>query len=627
MAEQHSFFEELKRRHVWRVAIAYAVASWLIVQIATQIFPVFHMPEWTEQIVVILVVIGFPVMVVFAWAFEWTPGGIRRTEPADSPDARPQAASHQTGHKLNIVIVAVLILAVALLGWRLLALRRTATSPVRSPDVAQRNPEHPIPDSAVGAAASGLHATAFNPPADSIVVLPFANMSDDPKQAYFSNGITQELTSALGQNTELTVIAWNTASRYAESGQSPSDIGRALNVAHVLAGSVQRAGPRVRVSVELVSTVNGRQLWAAHYDDSMKNIFAVQDKISAEVADALKVKFAGMHAAPTLDPQAHDLYLKGLVALDRATATDAQAAQGFFQQALALDPNYADAWAGLAQTYVWLSLFSTLPLEEALPKMRAAAHRALALDPHNINALLSLGDVYLSEQRIADARTKYAQALEYDPSNSAAHQRYGLVLPLKAALVQFQEAARLDPDNSVAQSNLSLYHLDLADWPRAVDAANALNKAAPKNTDAAFLLAFAYTQMQRGEDAVKAFDLVQPATPLDKQLIDAGRLTYRALLQPSLRAEALAALDPLRRADISPIEQVDLIQLFLALGEKRPALELLPGFCTASSPVGCNDLAINPIYSPLRGDPIFEKLSKQYTTVTLGAAPASASSR
>jgi hypothetical protein len=154
-----------------------------------------------------------------------------------------------------------------------------------------------------------------------------------------------------------------------------------------------------------------------------------------------------------------------------------------------------------------------------------------------------------------------------------------------------------------------------------------LNKAAPKNTDAAFLLAFAYTQMQRGEDAVKAFDLVQPPTPLDKQLIDAGRLTYRALLQPSLRAEALAALDPLRRADISPIEQVDLIQLFLALGEKRPALELLPGFCTASSPVGCNDLAINPIYSPLRGDPLFEKLSKQYTTVTLGAAPASASSR
>jgi serine/threonine-protein kinase len=616
-SEKPGFFEELKRRHVWRVAVTYAVAGWLIVQIATQVFPFFGIPNWGVRLVVILIAIGFPLAVILAWVYEITPEGVRRTEPAGSPAARPEQETRQIGRKLNSVIVAVLIVAVALMGWRLLVLRRAP------PLQAVAKPALAIASGATKASIAA--APAFNPPAASIVVLPFKNLSGDPKQAYFSNGITEELTDALGQNTGLSVIAWQTASRFGNGQQTPEAIGKALNVAQVLGGSIQHEGDAVRVSAELVSTVTGRQLWSEHYDDSTQNIFAVQDKITAAIAGALRVKFAGLQAAPTLNPQAHELYLKGLAALDRQTAADAQAALEDFQAALKLDPNYADAWAGLAGAYQGLSQLSTLPLPEAQPKIRAAAGKALALDPHNVNALVQLGNADFRDNRIAQAKAEYQQALALDPNNARAHLDYGNVLPLKQALAETQEAARLDPDNAAAQNNLSVYAQDAGDWPQDLATSQAMSKLSPHDIDAAFYLAFAYTEMQRGEDAVKAFELVQPATALDKQLVDAGRLTYQALLQPALRPKALAALDALHRAHISPFSQGDLLQLYLALGEKATAMQMLPGIC-AAGPVGCSDLAINPQYTPLRGDPRFEKLSKRYTTVTLGAAPAAATS-
>ncbi|MGH8113663.1 MAG: hypothetical protein ACREPS_01215, partial [Rhodanobacteraceae bacterium] len=206
--DKPGFLEELKRRHVWRVAVAYAVAGWLLVQVATQVFPIFHMPDWTAQIVVLLVVLGFPVAVVSAWVFEITPDGIRRTEPAGSPNARPEAASSQIGRKLNTVIIAVLVLAVALLGWRLLVVRQGASAAPKPIAAAQaQTASNTEATAAVHPAATT--PVAFNPPADTLVVLPFANESGDPKQQYFSDGITEELTDALGQNAALTVIAWD----------------------------------------------------------------------------------------------------------------------------------------------------------------------------------------------------------------------------------------------------------------------------------------------------------------------------------------------------------------------------------------------------------------------------------
>lgn len=595
MAKWHSFYAELQRRNVLRSAALYVGVVWALAQGISQLSSALGLPDWAPRAFLIACAAGFPFWVAFGWFYELTPEGFKHDSEI-APDAPVRQSS---ARKLDLAIIVVLIIIVVLLG----AGYFFRPAPARVPDDA-----------------------AFAPPADSIVVLPFANLADDPDQRYFSNGITEELTDALGQRTGLTVIAWDTASRYADSKLGPRQIGKALNVAHLLAGSIQRDHDNVRVSVELVSTLNGQQLWSQHYDDSLENIFAVQDKISAAISDALDVKFAGMHAAPTRNPRAHELYLHGLAALEHATATDAQAAQAYFQQALQLDPDYADAWAELAASYLALSQWSTLPIAQAVPKMRAAAHKALVLDPRDVSALVELANADNAANRTTAAKSEYEQAIRVDPNNARAHLDYGTVLPLQQDLVQTLAAARLDPDNATARNNLATLYQDLGNWSGMVAAARALNRLSPHGTDAAFYLAFAYNKLGRDEDAVAAFDLVQPDNASDRQMVDAGRLTYQALLHPAQRGEALAALAALRHAGVSPFAQGNLLLLYLALDDTQSALQMLPGICSAG-PVGCNDLAINPMYASLRGIPRFQKLAKQYTTLTLDTAPASAATR
>lgn len=585
------FFARLKQHHIYRVVVVYAVVSWVLLQLGNSLFLDFGLPRDDVRYLILVLLLLFPVVLVLTWML------IKPKDPAKY--TRWQKLHWKLGSVLAMVVLILVVISGAFM-WR----------------AAERHAQRMAAEQAVAKNTVNPAVSAFNPPVNTIVVLPFANLGGDPKQQYFSDGITKELTNALGENTALRVIAWNTAAHFRGSTQTPAEIGKALNVAHILDGSIQREGNEVRVSAELVSTVTGYQLWSAHYDDTLKNIFAVQDQISAAIAGALQIKFAGLQAVPTQNPRAHEFYLRGLAAMNRHTAADVKAAQQDFQQALKLDPNYADAWAWLAHSYNLLAELSTLPLKEAERKSRAAADKALLLDPHNVNALVELGNADLNNNRIAEAKAKYEQALALDPSNAPAHVNYGNVLPLKPGLAQYQEAALLDPDNVNAQNNLAVQYQDLGDWPQMVAVSQTVTKLSPHDIDAAFGLAFAYVEMQRGADAVKAFDLVQPSTQLDKQLVNAGRLTYQALLESALRPKALAALVRLRRANISPTAQADLLQLYLALGEKQTAMRMLPGFCTAS-PVGCSDLGINPTYALLHGDPRFEKLAKQYTSVTM----------
>jgi TolB-like protein len=627
VSEKPGFLEELKRRHVWRVAVAYALAGWLLVQIATQVFPIFHMPDWIAQLVVLLVALGFPLAVIFAWVYEITPEGVRRTEPAGSPDARPEFANRQISRKLNTVIVAVLVLAVALLVANTFVWHKGMQG--RSPDAAQGNPGMaPDVDSAPGAASSGLREstqpTTFNPPADTIVVLPFANLGGDPKQQYFSDGITEELTNALGQNTGLRVIAWDTASKYRGSKQSATDIGKALDVANVLTGKILRQGSEVRVIVELVNAGNGYQVWASHYDDTLKNIFAVQDKISASIADALKVKFAAARAVQTVNPEAHDLVLKARALMQIArTAAPYEQARTLLEQAIAIAPDYADAHALLARTLNDLTQFSTLSLKDVLPKVRAEAHKALQLDSGNVDAILALASADLSEGRNAEARKGFQRVIALDPSNAAAHLDYGLLLPTKGALAETLEAARLDPDNATAQNNLATNYLNLGEYAQALAPSLALVRMTPHSASVAFGLAQNYAVLHRNQDAAEAFDLVHPDTVLGKQLVAAGKLAYQSVLDPKLQAPALSVADALRkRSDLDPDSLYNLFIVYLVLDKKDVALELLDRSC-APAPFSCGDFAINPTYIPLRGDPGFEALAKKYDGASQPAASAS----
>jgi len=597
MAVRPSFFAEMKRRNVVRAAVLYAGAVWALAQGISQLASAIGLPGYATRWFLIAAVIGFPFWLAFAWFYEFTPQGFRR----DNELAADAPARHSNARKLDVAIIGVLIVAVVLLASGYFV-RRT-----------------------VPAAAQPAKLAAFHPPAGTIVVLPFANLGGDRSQQYFSDGITEELTNALGQNTGLRVIAWDTASKYRNSKQSATDIGKALNVANVLTGKIERQGENVRVIVELVNAANGYQLWSDHYDDQLANIFQVQDKISAAISGALKVKFATTRAVHSVNPQAYDLVLKARALMDRAhTAAPVEQARALLEQAIGLDPDYAEAHAALARVWFGLTYYSTLPLKDALPKLRAEAHRALTLDPDSVTAIIALGVADRAEGKLAEAKASFRHAIELDPSNAFAHLGYALMLPMQQAWAETLEGAQLDPGNAAAQNDLAVASLDLGEYAQAVPPLQALLRLDPHSADSAFLLALTYALLHRDAEAAKAFDLAQPETPLAKALIAAGRLSYESALDPARHGQALAAVAALdRRADLDPVSLADVIQLDLVLGEKRSALARLPGLC-ASASVICSDLSVNPIFLTLRGDPGFEALVKQYDTVSKPAAAASA---
>jgi TolB-like protein/Tfp pilus assembly protein PilF len=601
VAVRPSFFAELKRRNVLRAGVLYAGAAWALSQGIAQLGPLFDAPNWAMRAFVIACVIGFPFWVAFAWFYEFTPQGIRR-ESEVTPSA---SMTHSTARKLDFAIIGVLIVAVVLLASGYFV-RRNAPA-------------------ATLAAAAASSAKPFNPPAGTLAVLPFTNLDGDPKQQYFSDGITEELTNALGQNAALTVIAWDSASKFRDSHESPNAVGVALNVANLVHGSIEREGGMIRVIAELVDTRTGKQLWSDHYDGSAANVFQVQDKISAAIADALKVKFAALDPVSTVNPRAHDLVLKARALIETArTAAPIEQARALLEQAVALDPGYADAHAKLAGAWLDLTQYSTLTLKDALPKARAEANQALALDPRNVTALIVLGYEDGTEHKIAQARAKFERALALDPSNISAHMNYGNALPTRQALAQYLEAVQLDPGNATAQINLAIAYLDLGEYAQALPPLQASMKLAPHSADSAFVLALTYSLLHRPEDAVKAFDLAQPDTELAKALVAAGRLTYQSVLDPKLHAQALAAVDALRkRSDLDPNSMGDVMQLDLALGQNDIVLDQLPKLC-AAAPVGCTDLSVNAGWLPLRGQPAFQALVKKYDTAS--QTPASASS-
>ncbi len=584
--DEQSLFARLKQHHIYRTVAVYAVIAWVIVQAASIVFPSFGLPNAAVRLLILVLALLFPVVLVAAWLF---------IAPADS---RKRGRWQRLHWKFGALISLTVLVLVVLSGWYIWSAEEPAVN-------------------AESAVAQQTAAPAFRPAPDSIAVLPFANLGGDPEQQYFSDGITEELTNALGKIPALQVIAWGTASGYRDSKQAVGEIGKALNVASLLHGSVWRQGDRVRVTAELVNAVTGYQLWSAHYDAELKDLFSVQDRISSAIAGALQIKFSGLRkAAATANPQAHELVLKGLAAMNRGSTDAYEEAQQYFTQAAALDPAYADAYGWLAHTYIVLSDSSTLPLKTALARASEAADKALALDPDNVPALVAQGTVYALMDRIDEAQAAYRRALELDPSDAAAHADYGLILPLKQSLAQTRAAVRLNPGSAVAQNNLATIYVDLDQYAQAIAPLQAVVRLAPNLVGTAFNLAFVHQQLHQDAQMVGAFDRVRPDNDLDRQLVAAGRLAYRSLLKPDLGKQALAAIASLPIKTLSPDQQSHVIQMQLALGRTDDALRLLASNC-AASPFGCADLAINPVYRPLRGNAEFERLAKRYTTMSL----------
>jgi TolB-like protein len=435
-----NFFAELKRRNVYKVAIAYAIVAWLLLQAASILFPTFEAPPWTMKVFVAVVALGFPIALVLAWAFELTPEGIKRTEDVDLS----KSVRRKTGRKLDFFIIAVLLLVIAVLVFQRL---------------------HPNVSPAV---SSSLEK--------SIAVLPFDNLSRDPDNAYFSDGIQDEILTKLAGIGDLKVISRKSTAKYKSTPEDLKTVARELGVTTVLEGSVHRAGDRVRVNVQLLDAHADTHLWAKSYDRDLKDVFTVESEVAQEIADTLRAKLSpsqsdALATAPTHDTEAYDLFLKGEYEERQAesvlTAEPFDRAQTFYRQALARDPNFALAYARLAYSELnqfWFVTPSSYLTSAELAEIKANIDRALAIAPASPDAHLALAVFHYWGHYDYDAGLKELdRVLELQPNSSLSHSYLAAIYRRRGewqrALGEFDRAAELDPRDSLYPFEIgSTYH-------------------------------------------------------------------------------------------------------------------------------------------------------------------------
>jgi TolB-like protein len=458
MTDKATFFAELKRRNVLHAATFYAASAWLIVQIATQVFPFFHIDEWVVRWIVIAAAIGFPFAMAFSWFYEWTPHGIQR-ESEVAPDA---SVTRETGKKMERWTIAILGLVVVLLLADRFVLHKDAPTGITVPAVAA------IIDK-------------------SIAVLPLTNESGDKDQQYFSDGLSENLIVTLSQFSGLKVIGRNSSFQFRDTKDDSHTIGAKLGVATLLEGSVQRAGDAVRISAELIRAVDGSTIWTQSYDRPYKDLFALQDEITQSVAGALKTKLlmnenaaAQTDRPPGGNLDAYSAYLLGRQYEEQSTEAGLRKALAQYAEAAHLDPHYALAWAAAARTGTWLSGEYLGGAEAAKVNAQAhlAAETALQLDPDLAAAHEARGELLSSvDFDWKSAETEFRRAVQLVP-NSQANEGYGVLLAANGhpdqAAAQTRQALTTDPMRAVSYMLLSRY---LAALGRFDESGQAIRKA------------------------------------------------------------------------------------------------------------------------------------------------------
>jgi TolB-like protein/Tfp pilus assembly protein PilF len=425
-----SVWAELKRRNVVKVAVAYAIVGWLLVEVASTVLPTFEAPQWVLQTVTFVIVLGFPLALILAWAFELTPEGIKREKDVD----RSASITHRTGRKLDFLIIGVLGIAVIYFVsekffW-------SEEGPTLKPAVTGQ----------------------------SVAVLPFVDMSPNKDQEYFSDGIAEELLNQLSKIRGLQVPG--RTSTFAFKGQNADFrvIGEKLHVAHILEGSIRKAGERVRITVQLVKAADGFHLWSQTYDRDLTDIFAIQEEIAKAVAKALSITLGvgegDLGVAGTRDFAAYDAYLAGLSLFRQVTSDGTVQAMEYLEKAVALDADYAQAWSVLALTYdVAARIFIAEQTEELYKKSEAAAMRAVEIAPEAVAPHVAAAQAQSRNREWGQAEQSFKRAIELSPADYEANDYYGLFLLNVGrpgdAIAHFRQAARtesllVDPVNGLA---------------------------------------------------------------------------------------------------------------------------------------------------------------------------------
>ncbi len=435
-----SFFEELKRRNVFRVGIAYAISAWVLLQVVDLVLENITAPGWIMQVFMLALAIGFPVALIFAWAFEMTPEGIKKERDVD----RSQSVTPKTGRKLDRSIIIVLIIALGWFAWD------KFSEPV--PDI---NSEHAATQIAQTKPVPVQKTAATKPGEKSVAVLPFINMSDDKQNEYFSDGISEELLNVLVRVKGLRVPSRTSSFTFKGSTLKLAEIGKELKVDHILEGSVRKSGDRIRVTAQLIEVHTDTHLWSETYTRKLDDVFAVQDEIAQAIVSALKVTLTGnqkttLQNRPTENIDAYNKYLLGRHLWNQRTNDSLLAAIEPLSEAVALDPGYDQAWAALADTYVLMPEYGAGSITEHIPLAHKAIEHALAINPESARALTTFAYIkFMYDYDFSGAQADFEKAISIDPTYATAHQWYGEFLAtqlrLNEALEQLEIARQLDP--------------------------------------------------------------------------------------------------------------------------------------------------------------------------------------
>jgi TolB-like protein/predicted Zn-dependent protease len=484
-----NFFAELKRRNVYKVAIAYAVVAWLLIQVATQVFPFFEIPNWVVRLVVLVIIVGFPIALIIAWAFELTPEGLKRTEFADK---LPKKSSRNRVWLYVVVLAGALSVSLFFLG------RYTApTKPSGSTDTA----------------------------AKSIAVLPFANLSEDKANAYFAEGIQEEILTRLAKIADLKVIARTSTQQYQSKPGNLSEIAKQLGVENILEGSVQKVADQVRVNVQLIQAASESHLWADTYDRKLDDIFGVESEIAKAIAEALQAKLTGgeqraLAVKPTNNTEAYDAYLRGLAFEARSSTTpeELQKAVRFYERSVQLDPAFALAWARLsranAETY-----FDGL---DKTPARRDAAERALntaqKLQPNSPETLLA--QAYYQYWVLRDyelAKATFGRVRELLPGSSDVPAALALIARRQGrwdeSVAYWEQTLALDPRNIQWLASTAQTYAMLRQFPAALKIYDRLLDIVPNDPDKLASEAKIYQAQGNLEQAGKLLAGVNAQTP------------------------------------------------------------------------------------------------------------------
>ena len=580
MSDKPSFFSELKRRNVYKVAVAYTVVGWLVIQVATQVFPFLEIPDWIVRVVIALVAIGFPIALVIAWAFELTPQGLKRTEDVDP------RAGHVSKNRSWIyvaVIGAAFSVGLFFIG------RHTAS---RTPWMQ-------------GERASAVAGSA---PQKSIAVLPLLNESGDPRDEYFSDGLSEELIAALAQIKELKVIGRSSSFRFKERKEEPKAIGEKLGVGTLLEGTVRKQGERVRIVAELINAANGIELWTRTFDRELKDIFAVQEEIAAAVASSLKVTLLGSDERSSTKPatrntEAHNAYLQGHFHFQRRNLEDFRKAVSYFDEAIRLDPDYALAYAERSEAWSFIGDL-TGQRESAWSRARSDAEKAVAIAPELAEAHAALGWVrFFIDWKFAEGLSELKRAKELSPANPTANDLLARVIvylgQVDEAERQARQAVELDPLSVTAQGNLGrvLFVAGKLDEADAV-----ARKAAELQPAAAGNHRYqVHVAVERGdgETALREAEL-EP---------DEGYRRFELAIAHYVRGDRAAADAALADLIATGRDQLayQIAEVYAVRGEKDKAFEWLQ-ISFDNHDTGTLTLLIDPLLRGLRDDPRYKNL-------------------